>query len=806
MCRVYKFWGKIFVVFLMILTFNLNVKALEILTTDDIKCTKTDAYIAYEKLSEEEKSKTIAPIMCKEMVIVSKNNKYKASIFDNASTLSKFDLRNVDGKSYVTSVKDQRKTGLCWAHATASAIESNYKIKTGEDINVSELHMGYMTSYQLSDGINPFSFYKYDTTQNAIVGTDTIKDGGNYFIAGFYLASRKGLVLENENKSSLTLSDDNITDSTSGLLSDLTIKNDKNVNQIIYFNADKCIDGEDKTNLNTIKKLIATYGAVTTKINSSKFSDPVLQSDGTYSSFLNLYCKSCGGFFYNADHAATIVGWDDNYSKDNFDDNGAPAGDGAWIAKNSYGTEITQSDKTLHVGEDGYFYISYYDSLVCDDIMAVDNVTDNTSDNAYYYAWNGAPSGIKIKSDDGIYLANKYTKSSTNLEKIESITIYTYARGDKYELYYSNDINVNNGTLLASGHADYMGFKNISLKNKICVTINDFYIILKYISNNKSYIPINIFASEYSDEDALKSGNYPVEKNPKLGVSFYSIDNKTWNDTVADGVKLCTSSFGGCTKESELKKFNFYPLIYAFTNSYDYNIEISKVDNKLLNVTDGGVITLKLALDNVKTDDINFKIINSNGDDVSTKFDIKLENDTLMITAKENSIKAGDYTLNISYKELGSEYKFTVNEKDILVKEINISGNNEVIAGGKLVLEATILPDNATNKNVKWSSSDENIATVNSEGIVTGVSEGKVTIKVESTDGSNASNSINIKVIGKLNPDLINNDIDNANNVGGQTENPKTGFTAVILPLVLLLIIGLGVYRKIKDKNFFYKI
>ena len=155
---------------------------------------------------------------------------------------------------------------------------------------------------------------------------------------------------------------------------------------------------------------------------------------------------------------------------------------------------------------------------------------------------------------------------------------------------------------------------------------------------------------------------------------------------------------------------------------------------------------------------------------------------------------------------MGSEYKFTVNEKDILVKEINISGNNEVIAGGKLVLEATILPDNATNKNVKWSSSDENIATVNSEGIVTGVSEGEVTIKVESTDGSNVSNSINIKVIGKLNPDLINNDIDNANNVGGQTENPKTGFTAVILPLVLLLVIGLGVYRKIKDKNFFYKI
>ena len=51
-----------------------------------------------------------------------------------------------------------------------------------------------------------------------------------------------------------------------------------------------------------------------------------------------------------ANHAICVVGWDDNYSKDNF--NSKPAGDGAFLIKNSWGS--TQS----------YFYISYYDTVL----------------------------------------------------------------------------------------------------------------------------------------------------------------------------------------------------------------------------------------------------------------------------------------------------------------------------------------------------------------------------------------------------------------------------------------------------------
>ena len=57
-----------------------------------------------------------------------------------------------------------------------------------------------------------------------------------------------------------------------------------------------------------------------------------------------------------------------------------------------------------------------------------------------------------------------------------------------------------------------------------------------------------------------------------------------------------------------------------------------------------------------------------------------------------------------------------------------------------VTLSATILPADATNKKVQWSSVDESVATVSSSGIITGVKEGTTTIKVETEDGGFTAN------------------------------------------------------------------
>lgn len=69
--------------------------------------------------------------------------------------------------------------------------------------------------------------------------------------------------------------------------------------------------------------------------------------DGYYRS------DTCAYYNYQVEinnHAVNLIGWDDNYSGTNF--NPQPPGDGAYLAQNSYGADF---------GQEGYFWISYYD-------------------------------------------------------------------------------------------------------------------------------------------------------------------------------------------------------------------------------------------------------------------------------------------------------------------------------------------------------------------------------------------------------------------------------------------------------------
>ena len=71
-------------------------------------------------------------------------------------------------------------------------------------------------------------------------------------------------------------------------------------------------------------------------------------------------------------------------------------------------------------------------------------------------------------------------------------------------------------------------------------------------------------------------------------------------------------------------------------------------------------------------------------------------------------------------------------------------------------LNVQVLPDNATNKNVVWTSSDPSIATVSDDGIVTAVGDGSFTITVSAVDGSGKSDSVDMKSQMSLPDDEMN--------------------------------------------------
>jgi uncharacterized protein YjdB len=78
----------------------------------------------------------------------------------------------------------------------------------------------------------------------------------------------------------------------------------------------------------------------------------------------------------------------------------------------------------------------------------------------------------------------------------------------------------------------------------------------------------------------------------------------------------------------------------------------------------------------------------------------------------------------------------TVTAAPVAVTSVSVSTNTaSIVAGGTIQLTATVLPSNATNKTVTWSSGNTAAATVNTSGLVTGVAAGTATITVTTQDG-----------------------------------------------------------------------
>ena len=84
--------------------------------------------------------------------------------------------------------------------------------------------------------------------------------------------------------------------------------------------------------------------------------------------------------------------------------------------------------------------------------------------------------------------------------------------------------------------------------------------------------------------------------------------------------------------------------------------------------------------------------------------------------------------------------------EEIAVEGVGINAQNITLEVGETTtVIATVLPENATNKNVTWSSSEKDIASVDN-GLITGKSEGTATITVETQDG-NYQASVEVNVI-----------------------------------------------------------
>ena len=108
-------------------------------------------------------------------------------------------------------------------------------------------------------------------------------------------------------------------------------------------------------------------------------------------------------------------------------------------------------------------------------------------------------------------------------------------------------------------------------------------------------------------------------------------------------------------------------------------------------------------------------------------------------TGEVTCVGVGECTITVgnTYNDVTATCRLTV--LPISVKSISLNKTSlQALIGKTYELSYTINPDNAANKEVKWESSDNSIATVAEDGTVTPISKGKATIKVTAQDGSNS--------------------------------------------------------------------
>ena len=160
------------------------------------------------------------------------------------------------------------------------------------------------------------------------------------------------------------------------------------------------------------------------------------------------------------------------------------------------------------------------------------------------------------------------------------------------------------------------------------------------------------------------------------------------------------------------------------------NLSLDTIDVKM-HVGDAYTLKATITPNNTTSKNITWTSSNPSVATVSRGIIIGLKEGTTTITAKTNNGKTATANVTVTKKVI-EPYSIALDKPSVTLS-----------IGGKATLIPTITPYNVSNKNVTWTSSDSNIATVNN-GVVTGVSAGTATITVKTSNGKTATSKITV--------------------------------------------------------------
>lgn len=339
-----------------------------------------------------------------------------------------YDMRELER---VTPVRDQGLYGTCWAFASLAALETT--LTPQENLMFSPDHMSLCNSFSLG--------------QN---------EGGEYTMAIAYMASWQGPVYE---------SDDPYGDGKTN--PDLKARKHLEEAQILA-----------PKDYVAIKEAIYKYGAVETSIYTQM---------KTANSWSGYYNRERATYYYNQEatcnHDIIIVGWDDDFPKEYFTI--TPENDGAFICKNSWGTEF---------GEDGYFYVSYEDANIGTTNVVYTKLGDaNNFDNIYQSDLLGWRGQLGYEKDQA-YFANVYRAGED--EELAAVSFYATDVDTTYQVYvvpeFEDADSLNDRKLVAEGSFEQAGYYTVRLDEAVKLKDNQKFAVVVHIQTPGAVHPVAI--------------------------------------------------------------------------------------------------------------------------------------------------------------------------------------------------------------------------------------------------------------------------------------------------------------------------
>ena len=683
--------------------------------------------------------------------------------------------------------RNQNPFGTCWAFAAVGAMEIDL-IKDNQansSIDLSEFFLAYFAAHNYP---YPKAGGEGDSV-TAVAKDNYLMIGGLSTLAYHILASLIGTTTEADNPYPAADEADKLPSSYTSIAAQITGAYNMSA-----------------SNAEDLKKQIQDHGSVKVSIFSisSKADFNKVLSKGGKQVGYNSSTAALYGTYASTNHDVLLVGWDDNYDKNNFLDGLRPSNNGAWKARNSWGTGF---------GQNGYFWISYEDaSLLSSKATSFDADNKDIADFCYSYDKTYNPTSIAIVNSQAV-IKQSFTVAAQ--EKLQSVGVEVSSGN----MTITAVVRVNGTEVSRSDakKANYSGFYNLKLKTPYVTSQETRMEVEVTCSNPDGTVSIPYQPGGFGKLTGDKDNYYEYKSDYGASGGF------TLNGTHIDGdstIKLYTkknSSNGQVSKitlnrtetvyinsgesfqlTAEIEPSNATNKTLQWYTSDEYAARLVKDGDgvKVVGGKNGGTAVITAMSSNgvyasciveVTPKDVpvtNIKIKNYNGNaftiNESTSPGFKL-GDRLVLEAELTpwNTTQTDLTWTTTNSSVMSITRVTGNTCEVLVKKNGtaqikvVSDDNSTVSdyiafsvelpvhvsdvylnylsyglweGESFQLKATVLPTDADDQYLTWTSSKPEVATVTGTGYVTGKKDGTTVITVTTRDGGFTA-SCNVTVL-----------------------------------------------------------